>query len=338
MDSWLEKTKIALRLIYESMIAVWTLLLMPGKRFRGPLPAADDELCDLMESLRSDVRMLAEDIGPRNVSHAPEKLAIAEAFIAAEFEKAGFKVERQIYEVFGVSCANLQVEIPGTESRNEIVVVGAHYDSVPDCPAANDNASGVAATLSLARTFARSQSARTLRFVAFVNEEAPYAHTHLMGSCVYAAGCRQRGENIKAMLSLETIGYYDRRRGSQSYPSPLGLLYPSTADFIAFVGNTRYGQLVRQVVGSFRRAERFPSIGGSLPDAISHIGRSDHWSFWQEGYPALMVTDTAPFRYAHYHQASDTADKLDFESLARVVRGLRQVVIDLTGIVDPSQS
>jgi len=133
------------------------------------------------------------------------------------------------------------------------------------------------------------------------------------------------------MLSLETIGYYSDAPASQRYPPPVGLLYPSTGNFIAFVGNTRYGDLVRQVVGAFRQHEKFPSEGGALPEVISSISFSDHWSFWQEGYPALMVTDTAPYRYPYYHTPEDTVDKVDFERTARVVRGLQSVIAAMLG-------
>jgi Zn-dependent M28 family amino/carboxypeptidase len=203
---------------------------------------------------------------------------------------------------------------------------------VPGSPAANDNASGVAAILALARRFAGSPGDRTLRFVAFVNEEKPYAHTDQMGSVVYAWRCRQRGEKVTAMLSLETIGYYNDEPGSQKYPSPIGRFYPSTGNFIAFVGNTRYGWLVREAVAAFRRSEPFPSQGGVLPESIPNIGFSDHWSFWQEGYPALMVTDTANFRYPYYHMPEDTVDKVDFERMSRVVRGLGSVVAALVKV------
>ena len=258
--------------------------------------------------------------------HHPKELAQAANYIAAEFSNSGYSVQRQEYMVDGAVCANLEVEIAGTTKADEIVIIGAHYDSIPNCPAANDNGSGVAALLSLARTFADSQNVRTLRFVAFVNEEAPYAHTEQMGSSVYARRCRERGETVTAMLSLETIGYYSDEPGSQKYPSILRWFYPSTGDFIAFIGNTRYGRLVRDVVRAFRLAEPFPSQGGAMPEAMSDIGRSDHWPFWQEGYPALMVTDTAPFRYEYYHTQEDTVDKIDFERTARVVRGLEAVV------------
>jgi Zn-dependent M28 family amino/carboxypeptidase len=153
-----------------------------------------------------------------------------------------------------------------------------------------------------------------------------------MGSWVYARRCRERGEKVTAMLSLETIGYYSDQPGSQKYPAPLGLFYPSTGNFIAFVGNSRYGQLVRQVVRAFRLNEKFPSQAGAMPEVMSDIGRSDHWPFWQEGYPALMVTDTAPFRYPYYHTPEDTVDKIDFERTARVVRGLQSVIRALVTI------
>jgi Zn-dependent M28 family amino/carboxypeptidase len=305
---------------------------MPGRSHRGPLPPADDRLLALTSELRRHVTHMADEIGERNVRHRPRELIQTAEFIAAEFADAGYAVHRQEYDVEGTICSNLEVEIPGTTRSDEIVIIGAHYDSVANCPAANDNGSGVAAVLSLARTFSGSQNNRTLRFVAFVNEEAPYAHTEQMGSWVYARRCRERGEKVTAMLTLETIGYYSDQRGSQKYPPAIGLLYPSTGDFISFVGNTRHGKLVRQVVRAFRQNERFPSQGAAMPEVMSDIGRSDHWPFWQEGYPALMVTDTAPFRYPYYHTPEDTVDKIDFERTARVVRGLETVTRALVTI------
>ena len=312
-------------------MAAWNMIRMPGRSHRGSLPPADDELVRLAAELCRHVTHLAEEIGERNVLNRPKELAQAADYIKAEFAGAGYEVERQEYQVFGKTCCNLEVEIPGTTLPEEIVIIGAHYDSVEGSPAANDNASGVAAILRLAHSFAGSPGGRTLRFVAFVNEEAPYAHTDQMGSWVYARRCREQGENVTAMMSLETIGYYSDEPNSQKYPPPVHLLYPSTGNFIAFVGNTRYGWLVRQVVAAFRRSEPFPSEGGALPEAIPNIGFSDHWSFWQEGYPALMVTDTAPFRYAYYHTPEDTVDKVDFEKTARVVRGLETVIAALVG-------
>lgn len=320
-----------LKTILDWLLAGWNVIRMPGRSHRGPLPPADDELAQQATDLRHHVTQLAEEIGDRNVLHRPRELAQTADYIEAEFAGVGYRVKRQECEVSGNVCCNLEVEVPGTSRPDEIVIIGAHYDSVPGSPAANDNASGVAAILVLAGRFRGRPIDRTLRFVAFVNEEKPFAHTEQMGSWVYARRCRQRNEKITAMLSLETIGYYSELADSQNYPPPVGLIYPSTGNFIAFVGNTRYGRLVRQVVAAFRQHEPFPSEGGALPKAIPNIGFSDHWSFWQEGYPALMVTDTAPFRYPHYHTPEDTADKIDFDRMARVVRGLDKVLLTLVG-------
>lgn len=304
----------------------WTMLRMPGSSYRGRLPAADDELIALADELRRDVTRLAVQIGERNLLNRPQALAQAADYIEAQFAAAGYEVKRQVYQVSGESCCNLEVEIPGTTHPEEIVIVGAHYDSVSGTPGANDNGSGVAALLALARRFSGQKTGRTLRFVAFTNEEPPYFGTDKMGSRVSARRCRERGEDIKAMLSLETIGYYADGAGSQHYPPPLGLFYPSKGNFIAVVGNVRSRRLVRRVVETFRQQERFPCEGGALPGILPGISLSDHWSFWREGYRAVMVTDTAMFRYPHYHDPEDTVDKIDFDRTARVVRGLGKVI------------
>jgi len=273
---------------------------------------------------------LAEKIGERNVVHYG---ALKQA---ADYVEAGLgvvgPVARQTYEANERPCDNLEVEIRGRSAPGEIVVVGAHYDSVLHSPGANDNASGTAGLLALARSLAQSAPARTLRFVAFVNEEPPHFRTKEMGSRVYARRCRERGEKVVAMLSLETIGYFSDAPGTQQYPGPLGLCYPSAGNFIAFVGNVSSRSLVRRCVKSFRASALFPSEGAALPSFLPGVGWSDHESFWENGYPALMVTDTAPFRFAEYHRRSDTPDKIDFERCARVVEGVEQVVRELAGI------
>jgi Zn-dependent M28 family amino/carboxypeptidase len=301
---------------------------MPLKSHRGPLPPLTAEQGALRDALKRDVQKLAGDIGERNVYFAA-KLRAAADYVEASFKASGHKVLRHTFQALGETCHNLEVEISGAKFANEIVVIGAHYDSVSGSPGANDNGSGVAALLALARAFGTNQPARTLRFVAFVNEEPPFFQTAEMGSLVYAKMCQQRNDNIVAMLSLETIGYYTDADHSQKYPFPVGLFYPSRGDFIAFVGNTTHSHLVRQCIALFRRHAQFPSEGGALPSALPGIGWSDHWAFWQAGYPALMVTDTAPFRYPWYHTAQDVPDKLDYERMARVVRGLEKVVAEL---------
>ncbi|HEY2148766.1 MAG TPA: M28 family peptidase [Pirellulales bacterium] len=300
----------------------------PGKSYNGPLAPLDEHESALAKSLKSDVEKLAGDIGERSMSRYA-KLVESAAFIEKSLHGAGFQVSRQSYEVKGRTAANLEVEIAGAKAPAEIVVVGAHYDSAAGAPGANDNGSGVAALLALAREFAGKQTGRTLRFVAFANEEPPHFQEPSMGSLRYARRCKERKEKIVGMLSLETIGYYTDAPDSQHYPPPLGLLYPSTGNFIAFVANPESDALVREAAASFRKHAKFPSQWGVAPPMMPGVGWSDHWSFWQQGYQAIMITDTALFRYPHYHLKSDTPDKLDYERMARVVAGLAHVVADL---------
>jgi hypothetical protein len=204
---------------------------------------------------------------------------------------------------------------------------------VSGSPGANDNASGVAGMLALARRFAGKPCGQTLRFVAFVNEEPPYFQTEEMGSFVYAKRCQERGDRIVGMISLETIAYFSDAPGSQRYPSPgLGLFYPSKGNFIGFASDTRSRSLLRTTVSAFRKTGKLPCEGASLPAAIPGIGWSDQWSFWQCGYPAIMVTDTAPFRYPHYHEPTDTPDKLDYDRFALVVSGMESVIKELARV------
>ncbi len=301
---------------------------MPLRSFRGPLPALSAEETALRDELRQHVRQLAGAIGERNV-FTPATLDLAARYLEIGFTKAGYKVARQSYTVSGQTCDNLVAEIPGTTRRGEIVVVGAHYDSVAGTVGANDNATGVAGVLALAKRWADRTPTRTVRFVAFANEEPPFFQTDQMGSLVYAKRCREQGDHIVAMLSLETIGYYSSTNGSQRYPPPMSLFYPSRGDFIAFVGDRASASLVRRCVESFRGQASFPSEGAALPGWMTGVGWSDHWAFWQTGYPALMVTDTAPFRYPHYHTAGDTPDKVDYDRLARVVAGVEKVLAEL---------
>jgi peptidase M28-like protein len=306
--------------------ALW--ISMPGRSHAGALPPLAPADRELAETLRRDVTALASGIGERSVAH-PRGLRAAADFVAQALGEAGLAVKRLPFVVEHVDCENVEGEVPGGAAAQDIVVLGAHYDSVEGTVGANDDASGVAALLALARASARTSPARTLRFVAFANEEPPWFQTPRMGSLVYARACRDRGDRIVAMLSLETIGYYADEPGTQDYPFPFSWFYPSTGNFVAFVGNVRSRSLVRETIDVFRRTTEFPSEGAAIPGWIPGVGWSDHWSFWQHGYPGVMVTDTAPFRYPLYHTSADTPDKLDTERMARVVRGLEHVVAAL---------
>jgi len=328
--------RLAVLAVVLFVLGIWsylTMIKMPGESYRGDLDLSGKSELTLAQQLERDVTVLATEIGERNV-FTYAQLEKAAAWIETSFREVGYEVRRQEYEVSGRRCANLEAELKGTGQAEEIIVIGGHYDSVSGCPGANDNATGVAVVLALARAFAGKQPARTIRFVAFVNEEPPFFQTEDMGSLVYAKACKARGDNIVAMLSMETMGYYSDEKKSQKYPWPFGLFYPSRGNFITFVGNVSSRKLVREVVGRFRRLCEFPSEAAALPSGITGVGWSDHWSFWQAGYPALMVTDTAPFRYAHYHTEQDTPDTLDFERMAQVVLGLEKVIEEMIQIGD----
>ena len=313
---------------------------MPGKSFSGELPPLTEEEIEISRRLRVHVGVLGGEIGERNI-WTPEALKAAAAYVEQSLSDLGYASERQEYELsvstFNAPAtetgltrvANIDATRRGTIKDDEIIVVGAHYDSVRGSPGANDNATGVAAMLEIARILKNERPARTIRYVAFVNEEPPFFQSDLMGSVVYAKRCRQRHERIVAMVTPETIGCYFDEKGTQKYPALLGMFYPKVGNFIAFVGESSAAPLVERCVECFRRHTKFPSEGGAAPASIEGVGWSDHWAFARQGYPALMITDTAPFRYPHYHTADDTPDKVDYDRTARVVAGIARVVREL---------
>jgi Zn-dependent M28 family amino/carboxypeptidase len=253
------------------------------------------------------------------------------AYVTRILKDQGHVVRAHEYQVQGQSVKNQEATVLGGAKKDEIVIVGAHYDSVANCAGANDNATGVTSVLEMARAFKDARPDRTIRFVLFVNEEPPYFQTDQMGSLVYVRTCKARGDNVVAMISMETIGFYSDAKDSQHYPPPFDQFYPDTGNFIGFAANPQSKQLLFDVVASFRRHTKFPSEGVATTPDIPGIGWSDHWSFWQVGYPAIMVTDTAPFRYEHYHEPTDTPEKIDYDRTARVVAGMTRVVKELAG-------
>src|SRR5687768_12304131 len=308
---------------------------LPGRSYRKPLPPlTPDEIC-LRDRLIGHVDALAGLIGERNV-YRRGSLDRAAGYIEQQFSANGYVPGSQQYRVADAIVRNIDAQ--HAASSESILIIGAHYDSVSGCPGANDNASGIAAVLELSRLLGDDGQQRGVRFVAFANEEPPFFMSELMGSRVYARRCRERGERIAGMFSLETIGYYSNETNSQRYPGPalFQRLYPNTGNFIGFVSNFASRKLLRDAGREFRRRARFPSEGASAPADIPGIGWSDHWSFWQEGYAAIMLTDTAPYRYPHYHLASDTPDKLDYDSFARVVWGLKEMFSALAPTCPPS--
>ncbi len=323
-------TIVAIVVVGLVVTAAACITCMPGRTHTGALPALDGGEEELAERLAGHVQVLAGEIGERCIDGSYEELGRAAEYVESQFEQMGYETKDQWYEVGGVKVRNIEVSIAGASDPEEVVVVGAHYDSALGTPGADDNASGVAVLLELARTMGGKETGRTVRFVAFVNEEPPWFQTDDMGSVRYAGMCKERGDRVKAMLSLEMLGCYSDEEGSQKYPPPFSSFYPEVGNFVAFVGNTGSGSLVRRCVKVFRRSVEFPSEGAAAPASIPGVGFSDHWSFWQQGWKAVMVTDTAFNRYAHYHEGTDTVEKVDAERMARVTVGLVGVVEELS--------
>ena len=228
----------------------------------------------------------------------------------------------QCYQAKEVESENLEVSRPGKTRPQEIVLVGAHYDTVEGSPGADDNASGIAALLELSHLFASVETECTLRFVAFTNEEPPFFFWGRMGSAVYAETAKARGEDIRLMISLEMLGAYSDRPGSQGYPPFLKHFYPDRGNFIAMVSNRASREELRQLVAAFQAHSDFPVESLATFEFVPGVAWSDHLSFWRQGYPAMMVTDTAFYRNAAYHSAADTPERLNYPAMAQVVEGL----------------
>ena len=313
---------------------------MPGRSYSGVVDTSRPDTQRLAEQLRVSVMKLSDTIGERTIDK-PERINAAVHYIQNRLSRAGYSVWQQAYPCTPTNCqtipcqkkiaVNLIAEVEGTASE-EVLVIGAHYDTAMHTPGADDNASGVACGLALAERFAGTLPQRTIRFVFFANEEPPFFQTPEMGSWVYAKRCRELGEKIVWMASLEMMGYYSDRPKSQHYPFPFNLLYPSKANFIAFISNFGSGGSLRKTVGLFRKFCQFPSEGALIPEWIEEGGFSDQWSFWQFDYPGMMITDTSFFRYAYYHTQADTSEKLDYGRMAVVTEGVERVIAELAGV------
>ncbi|MDD5629679.1 MAG: M28 family peptidase [Elusimicrobia bacterium] len=313
------------------LLAAWLLMTqpsLPGGRPATSAPGAD------AARLEADVRVLSTRLLPRDFEH-PAGLDRAAAYIKGRLAEAGGKVSEQVYTFTEWDRRNRKVERgpyrnviasfgPDTE---ELLVVGAHYDAYGSLPGADDNASGVAGLLELARLLGGRPPALRTELVAFTLEEPPQFGGADMGSARYAAALKSRGARLRAMLALEMIGRFSDQPGSQRYPLPLlRLFYPGRGDFAAVVGR---GELNRAVKRAMRSASGLPVVSLAAPASLPGVDYSDHSSFWAQGYPAVMITDTAFYRNPDYHTSQDTADRLDYRRMAQVVDGVSTAVLEL---------
>lgn len=277
----------------------------------------------LRANLHTHVDRLAGLIGPRILAK-PESISATIGYIRSTWQAMDYEVREETYESSDGPATNLVVEIPGISS-NEVIVLGAHYDTVANTPGADDNASAVAVLLEASRHLKEFTPSKTLRFVAFACEEAPYMSMGSMGSQHHARQAKQRGEKI-AMLCLEMVGYFRHEPGSQKVPETIPKLFhwlfPKRGNFLASVGNLASWQLSWSFRRGFKRASRMSLFSICLPEKVQEIRRSDNSSFWDQGYPALMVTDTSFLRNPNYHQPTDTPDTLDYDAMTEVTLGV----------------
>jgi len=282
---------------------------------------------ELIEKLKQHVVKLSSEIGDRSVFKY-DKLCAAADYIAAQLASFGYEVAFQNYTILDKQVSNISVTKPGVKNPARKIIVGAHYDSYFN-PGADDNASGIAGLLELARFLSDKKLNSTVKLIAFPAEEPPFFDTDDMGSWVYAKSARAGSKDIVAVLVLEMIGYYTAAPRSQKYPSVFGFLLPNKGNFIGVLGNLRSFRLVFRIIAGFKKVSRFPIIPLVVYNHASAVHFSDHYAFWQEGYPAVMITDTSFYRNRHYHTAGDTHETLDFAGMAEVVKGLGGTVVEL---------
>jgi peptidase M28-like protein len=278
--------------------------------------------------LETHVRALSESFVPRDDAH-PENLDRCAAYIRQEFESAHARVSEQPFST-GIKTYRNVIAHFGPETK-EVIVVGAHYDTAGPLPGADDNASGVAGLLELARLLGNAQLPVRVELVAYTLEEPPFFRSDQMGSAVHAKALKQNGAVVRVMFSLEMIGYFSDAPDSQQFPIPaLSFLYPSEGNFISVIGEMGAGTLVRRIKRSMAEATPLPVYSINAPRFIPGMDFSDHLNYWQEGFPAVMITDTAFYRNANYHTIADTPEKLDYRRMSHVVEGVYAAVINQT--------
>lgn len=282
---------------------------------------------DISADLKNHVSKLAGELGQRDLYRKNSaSLKAAQTYIASRLKSYGYSVEFQNYPVSGAISSNIIGIKTGVLFPDETVLVGAHYDTFNN-PGADDNASGIAGMLTLARLMAKTPSARTLKFIAFANEEPPFFRTDKMGSAVWAAAAAARRENIKAAVILEMIGYYSEQPRSQKYPPLIGPFQPNKGNFIAQISNFRSRKLAGAIDKAFRKNSSLPLATIVLPSLVPGVDYSDHRSFWSNGYPAVMFTDTSFYRNPNYHKFTDTPKTLNYEYMAGLIEGLKPALL-----------
>lgn len=314
-------------LLFTRVVLVTATLLVAGCYFVAQPSTRSNEPSEKKsdpERLRRHVVALSETFHPRDWTH-PENLNRCAQYIADEMKAAGASVETQDFSVRGKTYRNVIGRFGADKSKR--MIIGAHYDSCADTPGADDNASGVAGLLELARLIGKEQPDCGVELVAYTLEEPPFFGGPEMGSAIHAASVASEKDRIIGVIVLEMIGYFSDEPGSQAYPLPfMKAHYPDKGDFITVVSRWSEGGLISEVKAGMKGTTDLPVYSFRGPASLQGIDFSDHRNYWPHDIPAVMVTNTAFYRNRNYHTPHDTADRLDYDRMGKVVVGVYEAI------------
>ena len=283
---------------------------------------------DCTNNLKRHVKYITDEIGERNVR---KSLALHRAahYIQQQLTMMGYEVEHQAFNTKGVKCENLQATKTGKDHPDDIILICAHYDTSKDCPGANDNASGIAAMLEVARYFTHINPDRSIRFVALANEKPPYTGTEKSGSWIYAHQASQRRDKIRTAIILESLGYYNNANSSQLYPPFMGIFHPRQGNFLAMASNLGSMGAMRKFAKYFKKHSNFRFETMVAQNFLPWVKWNNSNPFWVSGYNAFILSDTTEYRYPFYNSGRDTPEKIDYQCLTFVTQGLMRAVEEL---------
>jgi Zn-dependent M28 family amino/carboxypeptidase len=312
-------------LVVAAAMMLFYFTKMPGDSpAMSTAPMTEEEKASA-DRMKDTCEMLAHQIGQRSTAKVGN-LALARDYIEGKLAKVSLHAKEKPFTTRGFSGVNVEVEVEGSGTVADVLVLGAHYDTEPYSPGGGDNASGCAVLLEVAKGLAGKIHNRAIDIVFFDFGSERFAGTGDAGSHYWVQNARSDGKRIAAMLSFDSIGRFSEDAGSQGGPFPLSVCYPGKGNFLMFSGDLGTRDLVQDCVEAWRGTADFPCEGVTLPGFIPGLDSSDHYAFRQYGWPAIVVSDTGPYRSKEYGTPEDTADHLNYPVMAKVVSRLVKLV------------
>ncbi|MBL1293977.1 MAG: M28 family peptidase [Thiotrichales bacterium] len=316
VSSWLKVIGVIVIFMMLSLAILWFVTTQP---LLSRTPVVESDIVVDAQALQDYVYHLSNELPPRSDDIA--NLDVAAAYIFDELSRFSDNVNDQTFVIDGLTYRNVIAHFGQKSDQCGSYIIGAHYDVLGGHPGADDNASGVAGLLELARLFAKADLPCPIELVSYTLEET-VGHGH-KGSLYHARDLAERDIKVEFMMSLEMIGYFSNEPNSQDYPLPvLNTIYPTVGNFIAVVGDFKQIALTRFIKASFRSSSSVPVRSINTSKKVPGITWSDHASYWQFGFPAVMITDTSYNRNHNYHTKYDTWDTLDYATMSKVVAGV----------------